>query len=591
MQNNSGNFQDENTSLEDNTKIENENDKILVSRITDDIIRDVSSMEYSETLTVAGENDLVASNSQLLDNENILDQTSVALKKIDNHEEEKKVNRISVVAAKYNIDILSWEEIHFLPVKICAFLFDAKLTLPVQPPSYLTLKYLNTSHSEKTQSAAPLPSAATQVVQACVASVRKLTRHDALKTAVEVTLKLPGGTDEFVYEPGDSFGIIVKNPKCEVELLMNLLEITDIADNTYELSVAPHTRKKSATVPVFIPVKSSLRHILENCVDVRSVPKKPLIRALLEYTSNPTEKRRLQELVSKEGAAEYNKHVREMNLTTLDLLIIFQSCKPPITTLLEHLPRLQPRAYSIISSPLVDSKYISFVFNVVEIPKENTVTFARKGICTGWLASVCNEHECDNKNLNLALGDLTLENKVNTYASIYLRCNQNFRLPKNRETPIVLVGPGTGVAPFVGFLQHREMIMITEPSVTFGDSWLFFGCRHKERDFLYEEQLKKFQEKKILNHLIVSFSRDDTLCDGPKYVQDNILKHGSALASLLVNTNAVVYVCGDAQNMAKDVFEAFVSVLEVNMSLTEVNARKFMAQMQIEKRYLQDVWT
>ncbi|XP_071544761.1 methionine synthase reductase-like [Panulirus ornatus] len=589
---NSGTFMDQNTSVEDSSKVKNknENDKILDNRLTDDITRVISTNEQSETLFVR-ENNLGVSSSLLMVNESILDTTHVALKKVENQEKEKGVDVISVISAKYNINIISQEEIHSLSVKSCAFPVDAKLTLPLQPLSYLTIKYLNTSYNGDTQSAAPLPSAVSEVVQVCVASVRKLTRHDAVKTAMEVTLKLPSNTDEFVYEPGDSVGILVKNPKHEVEILMNLLEITEIADKSCEISVASQTRKKSATVPAFIPRKSSLRHILENCMDIRSVPKKPLIRALLEYTSNPSEKRRLQEFVSKEGATEYSKHVREMNLTTLDLLIIFQSCKPPVTTLLEHLPRLQPRAYSIISSPLVDSKNISFAFNVVDIPKENTVTFARKGICTGWLASVYDEHKVDNKNLNQALDDLSLADTLNTHACIYLRCNQSFRLPQNIENPIVLVGPGTGVAPFVGFLRHREVIKNTEPSITFGESWLFFGCRHKERDFLYREELEKFQENKILNHLIVSFSRDGTSHDGPKYVQDNILIHGTVLASLLVNKNAVVYVCGDAQNMAKEVFEAFVTVIQVHMNQTEVDARKFMAQMQIEKRYLQDVWT
>ncbi|KAG7170887.1 Methionine synthase reductase-like [Homarus americanus] len=579
-----------------NTTMDEGDSKICGKDIVDDITRTTSTQdsnnECSNTHNIVSKSSINGSDSQLiLNGESTIDQTSIALKNIDNQGEEKRVNETFVTILKYNIDVLSRGEIQCLPLKACAFPLSTKLTLPVQPPPYLTLKYLNNFEASTIESGAPLPSAASKIFQAHIASVRKLTRQDAIKTALEVTLKLPSDVNEFVYEPGDSIGIIVENPKYEVEIVLNLLEITDIADKIYEISVVPNTKKKVAKVPSFIPVKSSLRYILEHCLDIRAVPKKPLMRSLVEYTSNSLEKRRLQELVSKEGAAEYTKHVREMNLTTLDLLITFQSCKPPVTTLLEHLPQLQPRAYSIISSPLVDSENISFVFNVVEIPKKNTVTFARKGICTGWLASLNSELENSPKELNNAFDNLTIKAKADIYANIYLRANQTFHLSKNTKIPIVMVGPGTGVAPFVGFLHHRQKIMTVNPDNAFGESWLFFGCRHKEQDFLYQEELESFHEQGILNHLIVSFSRDDTNCDSPKYVQDNILKHGAVLTPLLVNMGAIIYVCGDAKNMAKDVFEAFVTVLQVTNNQTEVDARKYIAQMQIEKRYLQDVWT
>ncbi|XP_047490875.1 methionine synthase reductase-like isoform X2 [Penaeus chinensis] len=494
------------------------------------------------------------------------------------------------IAKKYNLDFLSRDELQCLPVRSCTLPVDAKLTLPVLPSDYLMIKYLENSEKESGSEHVPaLPSVASELIKTSVTSIRKLTQHNSVKTALEVSLTVPESINSFDYEPGDSFGIIVQNREEEVELFLSLLGISDVAEKTYELSVDPNTKKKGAAIPKYIPVRSSLHYVFQSCVDIRSVPKKPLLRILVQYTSDPTEKRRLQELVSKECASEYVKCVREQGLTLLDLLCIFQTCKPPVTTLLEHLPQLLPRAYSITSSPLVDSKKISFVFNVVDIPKEKATTFSRKGICTGWLASLYKTVEMSK--LEESLEVLSIKDKGPVYVPIYLRTNQNFRLSGDVSSPIIMIGPGTGVAPFVGFLQHKHKLQIDSPDISFGESWLFYGCRHKERDYLYREELEKFRDSKILSNLIVSFSRDDSPPGSPRYVQDNIIKYGVEMASLITDKAAIVYVCGDARNMSKGVFDTFVSILKQHRGLTEIEARRFMAQMQLEKRYLQDVWS
>lgn len=494
------------------------------------------------------------------------------------------------IAKKYNLDFLSRDELQCLPVRTCTLPADAKLTLPVLPSDYLMIRYLENSEKESGPEHVPaLPSAASEVIRTSVTSIRKLTQHNSVKTALEVSLTVPESINSLDYEPGDSFGIIVQNREEEVELFLSLLGISDVAEKMYELSVDPSTKKKGAAIPKHIPVRSSLHFVFQSCVDIRSVPKKPLLRTLVQWTSDPTEKRRLQELVSKECASEYVKSVREQGLTLIDLLCIFQTCKPPVTTLLEHLPQLLPRAYSITSSPLVASRQISFVFNVVDIPKEKATIFARKGICTGWLASLYRSAEMSK--LEQSLEVLSIEDKGPVCVPIYLRTNQNFRLPADVSSPIIMIGPGTGVAPFVGFLQHRHRMQIDSPDISFGESWLFYGCRHKERDYLYREELEKFRDGKILTNLIVSFSRDESPPGSPRYVQDNIIKYDVEMASLISDKAAIVYVCGDARNMSKDVFDTFVSILKQQRGFTEIEARRYMAQMQLEKRYLQDVWS
>ncbi|XP_064103579.1 methionine synthase reductase-like [Macrobrachium nipponense] len=500
------------------------------------------------------------------------------------------------IANKLGLCVLQQKQLEGLSVKSCHFPTDAKLSVPVLPASYLVLKYQDALTEDSISNfKIPISNAASSVSEMKLISLKQLTARNAVKTAFEVTLQFRDTSDIFDYLPGDSFGILIKNPRAEVNLLLILLGISDVADKTYELTVDPATKKKNASVPGFIPTVGSLRYVFENCVDLRSVPKKPFIRTLIEYTSDPKEKQRLKELVSKEGSGEYSKFVRECNLTILDLLIIFQSCKPPVTVLLEHLPQLQPRAYSVISSPRSDPRQISFAFNVIEIKQGETVTFPRKGICTGWLSSFVdlikkNEDHLGDMHLNETFEKLTLLDKNEVLVNVYLRSNQNFHLHKDNSIPIVMVGPGTGVAPFVGFLKHRQALLLSGNESEFGESWLFFGCRHRNRDYLYREELEKFHHDKILSHLKVCFSRDEDSAQGPKYVQDNIKLYGADLVSLIVDKRAIVYVCGDAKNMAKDVFEAFTSILEVNNDLSTVEARKYIAQMQIDKRYLQDVW-
>lgn len=497
---------------------------------------------------------------------------------------------VSKIIAHYNIDILPQCEVEHLPLRCCAFAQDHSLSLPPLPVPYLTLTLTeDCEESPPTLSQAALPAAASELVKAQVCKIRKLTHPSALKTTLEFTLKL--NDTEFNYNPGDSIGILVKNPPEEVELLLGLLGLREIADKKCKLSITPGTKKKAAAVPSFLSQASCLRHLFECCVDIRAVPKKPFLRALAEYTSEPCEKRRLLELVSKEGIREYTCHVREAGLSTLDLLIFFRSCRPPATILLEHLPRLLPRPYSIASSPLATPDQLSFAFNVVQIPQGKCVAFSRQGVCTGWLASLSASSikdtepnpPCSNdiQDVEQALDKLTLTSHKDTTIHIYLRTNQGFRPPTDPTIPIVMVGPGTGVAPFIGFLRHRQ-----QSEMGMGEWWLFYGCRQKDKDYLYREELQELKDKGVLTHLVVSYSREG---NGPKYVQDNIIKYGASLAPLM--DKVIVYVCGDARNMAKDVFEAFVSVLMDHSKLTESEARKVIAKMQIDRRYLQDVWT
>ncbi|RXG71615.1 Methionine synthase reductase [Armadillidium vulgare] len=435
------------------------------------------------------------------------------------------------------------------------------------------------------------PFIASDITSCYISSFRRLTTADAVKQALEISLK-SAEKEKFFYEPGDSFGIIVKNKEEEVDLLLNLLSLNKNADLHLKLKVDQNTSKKSALVPKYIPSDCTLRYLFTYCLDIRTIPKKPFLRALVEHTSNEQEKRRLMELVSKEGSDDYNKIVRLQGLTFIDLLLLFPSCIPPVSLLVEHLSRLLPRYYSVTSSPLKSPDAISFVFNVIEIPKGDSVMFKREGVCTGWLNSLVMSKGTETDDLHVELGKMSLDSSNHNHEIlIYFRSNQNFRLPQEINTPIIMIGPGTGVAPFIGFITHRKIQIQCSEESSSPLMVLFFGCRHKDRDFLYRHELMAFTESGSLSKMFVSFSRDENQSEGePKYVQDNLILQGEEVIELIDKKNASVYVCGDAKNMSKNVLDTLINLLKKHLSLSDVDARRYIAQMQLKNRYLQDVW-
>lgn len=186
------------------------------------------------------------------------------------------------------------------------------------------------------------------------------------------------------------------------------------------------TLKKNQQELSFINKVTTLYYIFKHCIDIQCVPRKSFIRMMVEHTTNSCEKSQLKILCSKEGSDLYIKQVLESQKTILDLILMFKSCKPPVERLLEHLPKLLPRPYSIASSPLESNK-IRIVFSVI-----NDDQGCSKGLCTGLL-----------KNL------IEKKNGENPKVKMYLRQSNGFNLPED-TVPIILIGPGTGVAPFLG---------------------------------------------------------------------------------------------------------------------------------------------
>ena len=214
---------------------------------------------------------------------------------------------------------------------------------------------------------------------------------------------------------------------------------------------------------------------------------------------------------------------------------------------------LQHRAYSISSSPLAHPDRIHVTVAAVRYQAMGRV---RGGVCSTFLAD------------------------RGATARIFLQPNKSFRVPTDDAAPVIMVGPGTGVAPFRAFLQERALRGAT------GRNWLFFGDQHREHDFVYADEVAGWQSSGVLNRLELAFSRDQA---EKVYVQNRMLEQGKELFSWLED-GGHFYVCGDATRMAKDVDKALHDVVGVHGGLDADGATEYVNSLKREKRYVRDVY-
>ena len=223
--------------------------------------------------------------------------------------------------------------------------------------------------------------------------------------------------------------------------------------------------------------------------------------------------------------------------------------------LLAALPKLQPRCYSIASSPKVHPGEVHLTVATVRWDHQGR---QRKGVSSTFLA----------------------ERAADGPVRVFVQKAASFRPPAAPDRPMIMIGPGTGIAPFRAFLQDREATGAT------GDNWLFFGDQHAASDFYYRDELLGMQARGVLSRLDLAFSRDQA---ERIYVQDRMLEHGRALFDWL-ERGAHLYVCGDASRMARDVEAALRMIVEQHGGRSPEAAKAYLQALSADKRYLRDVY-
>ncbi len=388
-------------------------------------------------------------------------------------------------------------------------------------------------NAEQTKAEKKLPTAysRTNPFQAKVLENINLNGAGSSKETRHIELSL---TDSGLsYVPGDCLGIIPENDPELVAVIMKEME--------WDSEEAVTINKQGETLP--------LKEALTKHFEITLLTKK-----VLQQAAELTDNAELKTLVLPENVDQLKEYVDGRDL--LDMLRDFGPWKGSAQEIVSLLRKMPPRLYSIASSFSTNPDEVHLTIGAV---RYTTHGRERKGVCSVLCAERLHE------------GD-TLP--------VFIQPNKHFKLPESGETDIIMVGPGTGIAPFRSFIQERAV------NGAEGRSWLFFGDQHSATDFLYQNELESYQKDGVLTNLDAAFSRDT---EQKVYVQHKMQENSKELFEWL-EKGAYFYVCGDKQYMAKDVHNTLIDIIEKEGAMSREAAEEYLNAMQKQKRYQRDVY-
>ncbi|HEX8325890.1 MAG TPA: sulfite reductase subunit alpha [Tepidisphaeraceae bacterium] len=357
----------------------------------------------------------------------------------------------------------------------------------------------------------------------------RLNADGSAKDTRLIALDLKGSGLDYVV--GDSLGVFPENCIDSVEWILDAMDCSGAED-----------------VPGTDGTSTSLLEALHRQRTV-TTPSDDFVQLLADTATNDAEARELIDLLKGDGPAPGTE--------VLDLLLRYPSARPKPETLVAALSPIQPRLYSIASSRAAHPDEVHLTLGVVRYVNGDGRQL--KGVASTYLAERL---------------------RPGMKARVFLQSSHGFRLPSDATKPVIMVGPGTGIAPFRAFLEERHATKAP------GKNWLLFGDQHAAYDFLYRDELETLQAAGTLTRLDTAFSRDS---DQKLYVQHRMTEHGAELWQWLQD-GSYFYVCGDAKRMAKDVDTALKQVVAKHGNLSEADAAAYVADLAKNKRYLRDVY-
>ncbi|MCF2864061.1 assimilatory sulfite reductase (NADPH) flavoprotein subunit [Pseudoalteromonas sp. Cnat2-41] len=357
-------------------------------------------------------------------------------------------------------------------------------------------------------------------------TVQKITGRDSTKDVRHIEISLEGS--DITYTPGDSLGVYFLNEQSKVDKVLSLLQL----DGATQITLGDESL--------------SLRDaLIEKLELTQSYP------GFVEKYALATNTPELLALIEDKAAMREYIEARQ----TFD--VIFQHpAQIGAQELVDCLRKVQPRLYSIASSQSEVEDEVHLTVGVVEF---DAFGESHLGGCSGYLCRVAEE---------------------GSEVRVFTEHNDNFRLPSDDNTPVIMIGPGTGIAPFRAFLQEREARDAQ------GKNWLFFGNPHFTQDFLYQTEIQGYLKSGLLTNIDVAWSRDQA---EKVYVQDRLREQGEQLFAWL-EQGAHLYVCGDANRMAKDVHQALIDVVKTYGNKDDESAEQYIKDLRSANRYQKDVY-
>ncbi|KDR21429.1 nitric oxide synthase, salivary gland isoform X2 [Zootermopsis nevadensis] len=394
--------------------------------------------------------------------------------------------------------------------------------------------------------------------------LRKTNLHGSDASRATMLLEL---SSDLPYTPGDHVGVFACNRKELVDGILSRLQTTTDLDQPVELQLQKENHTSNGIVKTWEPHERlppcTLRTLFSRFLDLTTPPTPNLLQHFASVATDPEDQSRLTLLATESAAYEDWRHWRIPHL--LEVLDEFPSVRPSPALLAAQLTPLQPRFYSISSSPIVHSGEIHITVAVVSYRTQDGEGPVHYGVCSNYLRDA---NEGDDINL-------------------FVRSAPSFYLPSDVSRPVIMVGPGTGIAPFRGFWQHRMAQLHAEAGGrAFGKMWLFFGCRQRALD-LYCEEKSAMVEDGILDKVFLALSREPTI---PKtYVQDLIRKEAAAVYKKVVIEGGHFYVCGDC-TMAEHVYQMLKLIIQEHGGMLDSEVESYMLTLRDENRYHEDIF-
>ncbi|KAF9511508.1 hypothetical protein BS47DRAFT_1373014 [Hydnum rufescens UP504] len=386
---------------------------------------------------------------------------------------------------------------------------------------------------------------------ACLGSMRRITHPDWFQDVRHIEFDVLDDISINQIRTGDVAVLFPANDPADVNYFISRQNWESIADNVYEIRNVDRDRP----VPQHIPIHLTLRELITQYLDIAAVPRLSFFEFCKNFADDARERERLEEFCSPEGQDDLFDYCQRPRRTILEVLAEFKSVKIPLDYVLDVFSVIRPRKFSIASALKAHPGKIQLCVAIVRY-RSLSLRVPRKGLCSNWLTRL---RPGDEVEIGLERGTLAV--------------------PEDNLKPVVLIGPGTGIAPMRAILEHRVAMRAR-------DNLLYLGCRSIKADFHYHDEMAKYADAKYLSWRVAA-SRDQ---DHKVYVQDEIARDSTLLHEYVYNRGGSVYISGSSNKMPAAVRKAIEGVLQKTNDWTDIQAKEYILQMEREGRWSEETW-